>query len=240
MLVSAGGWTLPARGADPGPVQYVAARFPPYTLVENGEAAGPTAQLLRALSARVGHPAVLTVQPLARALATATNEANVLIAMIARTPEREAQFRWVCAVQDYDVAVFRMHDRTDVVAESIPDLARFRVVGVNRDIKALHLQRQGLTLELTADEDEAMRLLLHGRVDAMPSHPASIRTRLRELGERSDAVTPILPLPALTTQLHLAFGTRTSPDIVARYTAACDEMLRSGEAARLLKPALLN
>ena len=238
MLVGAGGYAFSAQAADPAAMQYVAARFPPYTLVENNQAAGPTALLLRALAAKVGHPASLTIHPLARALAMASNEANVLIAMIARTPERETQFRWVCPVQDYDVAIFRLQHRTDVVANSIPDLARFRVMGVNRDIKTSYLQRQGLTLELAADEDEAMRLLLHGRIDAMPSHPPSIRTRLRELGERSDAVTAILPLPELTTRLYLAFGMKTSPETAALYTAACEELLRSGAVAHLLQPAI--
>lgn len=231
---------LPATAADLPEIHYVAARFPPYTLEQQGRAAGPTAALISALAGRVGHPAALTVLPLARALAEAENEPNTLIALIARTAARENSFHWICPVLNYDVAMFRRRDRTDVVAGSVPDLARWRIAGVHLDVKTEYLLRRGVPVQETADEDAAVRQLLHGRIDAMPAHPASLHLRLRELGERSDAVTAFLPLHDLTSRLYLAFGKATDLQVVAAVAQACEAMQSNGDIDRLMRPQETN
>lgn len=238
--ILAAGFGSVAVAADLPQVGYVATRFPPYTLVQDGQAAGPTANLIAALAERVGRPAPLAILPLARALAEAENEPNTLIALIARTAARENQFHWVCPVLNYDVMVFRRHDRPDVTAASLADLARWRIAGVHLDVKTEYLLRNGIPVVETADEDAAARQLLHGRVDAMPAHPASLQLRLRELGERSDAAIAFLPLPDLTSRLYLAFGKATEPSVVAAFAAACEAMQAGGEIDRLMRPVETN
>lgn len=231
---------LPVAAADLPEIHYVAARFPPYTLEQQERAAGPTAALISALASRLGRPAALTVLPLARALAEAESEPNTLIALIARTAARENSFHWVCPVLNYDVAMFRRHDRTDVVADSVPDLARWQIAGVHLDVKTEYLLRQGIPVQETADEDIAARQLLHGRIDAMPAHPASLHLRLRELGESPDTVTAFLPLHDLTSRLYLAFGKATDLSVVTAVSQACEAMLSNGDVDRLLRPQETN
>lgn len=244
LFVILAGWLLiaaPARSAELPAITYVAGRFPPYTLHDQAEhATGPTAALIAALGKRIGRPGPLVVQPLARALANAEHEPNMLIALIARTADREAKFHWVCPVLDYDAAMFRLRVRPDVVADTIEDLARWRVAGLNRDVKTEYLQRHGVAVELTPDEGDATRLLLYGRVDALPAHPATLWMRLAELGAARDSVVMMLPLPELTTQLYLAFGRNTAADVVATVTEACLAMTASGEIKELLQPAMQN
>jgi polar amino acid transport system substrate-binding protein len=247
LSVIAAGWlliALPARGADadtgalPG-IQYIAAPFLPYTVADAaGHASGPTALLVEALGRRLARPGPVHVLPFARALATAENEPNTLVGLLARSPERESRFRWICPVLDYEVSVYRLR-RNPVIAHSIAALKGLRVAGVMQDIKTNYLQRNGIIVIPAADEDQAVRLLLHDRVDAIASHPASIRLRLREMGERADAVEVLMPLPELNSKLWLAFGAGTSQDVADRFTAACDEMAKSGEVARLMQPAQL-
>ena len=141
---------------------------------------------------------------------------------------------------DYDVAVFRRHDRPDVVASQPADLAKWRIAGVNRDVKTEYLQRLGIPVEITADEDEATRLLLYGRIDALPAHPATLRMRLREMNESPDTLVPVLRLRDISSRLYLAFGQKTSPDTVERVRAACYEMIVRGEIAQLMLTVMLN
>lgn len=235
-------WLRPASGlaADLPPLHFIAAHFPPYTLLDQDRAAGPTAALIAALAGRLGQPGRLDVQPFARALATAENEPDTLVALIARTPEREARFQWVCAVLDYDVAMFRLRMRADVTAAGIEDLKRWRIAGMRHDVKTAYLERRGIPVIETADEDEAVRLLLFGRVDAMASHPATLRMRLRDAGLGAGMVTELLPLPEVATRLYLAFGNRTKPAVVQRTAEACEAMLQDGTVTRLLTPTMVN
>lgn len=235
----------PAQAADPDPaplpgVQYVAAPFLPYTVADAaGHATGPTAQLIAALSERLRRPGPVHVLPFARALATAENEANTLVGLLARSPERETRFHWVCPVVDYEVNVYRLR-RHSIVVRSLDDLKPLRIAGVTQDIKTNYLQRNGIIVIPAADEDQAVRLLLNVRVDAIASHPASIHLRLREMNESADAVDVLLPLPELSSKLWLAFGITTAPAVAEHFAAACNEMVKSGEVARLMQPARVN
>lgn len=232
--------SLPARAADAPPLHAVAAKFPPYTMDDDGRMAGPTRDLLAALAARLGRQPDFHLLPLARALATAEHQPDTLIALIARTPAREGRFRWICPVLDYDVKVFRRQTRSDVIIARIEDLKRWQVVGANSDVKTTYLMRQGVPVVVTADEDEAIRLLLHDRVDLMPGHPASMHLRLQDLGLPQDTLVPVLDLPDLTSRLYLAFGPHTGDTVVAAAMAACDALTRDGSLARLISPAMLN
>lgn len=244
LLVIAAGWlliALPARSAEtelPG-IQYVAAPFLPYTVSDaTGHATGPTAQLVAALGQRLQRPGPVQVLPFARALATAENEPNTLVGLIARSAERESRFRWICPVLDYEVSVYRLR-KSVVVAGSVADLKALRIAGVMQDIKTNYLQRNGIIVIPASDEDEAVRLLLHGRVEAIASHPAALRQRLRGMGERVDIVDVLMPLPELSSKLWLAFGATTAPAVADRFSAACDAMAKNGEVARLMQPAQL-
>jgi polar amino acid transport system substrate-binding protein len=173
-------------------------------------------------------------------LATAENEPDILIAMIARSPARETQFRWVCPVLDYDVKLFRRRVRDDIAVRSIDDLKRWQVVGANGDVKTNYLRRQGIPVVTTADEDEAIRLLLYDRVDLMPGHPASMHLRLKALGLPLDTLVPIMDLPALSNRLYLAYGPQTPAATVDAAAAACAALIKDGAVSRLMIPAMLN
>jgi polar amino acid transport system substrate-binding protein len=237
-------WLSPlqlAYSADLPELHYIAGRFPPYTQVDaNDIPVGPTAALIAALAGKIGRPAPLQVVPFARAITAAEHEPNTLIALLAPDAAREAKFQWVCPVLDFDVAVFRLRERGDVVADGLEQLKRWRIVGVNRDVKTEYLLRKGIPVQIAADEDEAVRLLLHDRVDAMPAHPATMQMRLREAGQRSDTVVQILKLRDITSRLYLAFGPRTAPDVVEAVRDACYRMIASGEARQLMQPVMQN
>lgn len=236
VLTGMGLIAIPVRGAELPPIHYVAAPFIPYTATtSDGKAVGPTAQMIEALGLRLQRSAPLEVLPFARALATAENEPNTLIALIARTPDRETRFHWLCPVLDYEVAVFRRRNNTAMAARTLANLKGWRIAGVPQDVKTLYLERNGIIVIPAADENEAVRLLVYGRVDAIASHPAGIRQRVRDMGERADVVESLLPLPELNMKLYLAFGRKTAPSVAETVATACGEMLRGDEITRLLQ-----
>jgi polar amino acid transport system substrate-binding protein len=246
-VASGPSFAQPIRGPDrpeqvPLPeLQYVTTAFPPYTMVDRtGSATGPAAQLIAALGERLERIRPLQVVPFARAQAISEGEANVMIALIGRSAEREARYRWICPVLDFDVAMFRRSNRIDIQAETVADLRRWRVAGATEDIKSSYLQRNGVSVVQAPDEIQVLRLLIYGRVDAIPSHPASIMQRVRDLGLHSGTVESFLPLPELTTKLWLAFGTKTTPAVVEAAATACAEMTASGEVELLMQPILQN
>lgn len=215
----------------------VTTKFPPYMeLSAEDRPIGPGVDFVRRVAARAGQTPAIRMLPWARALLTAESEANTLIFMIARTPERETRFHWVCSALEYDVMLFRRSDRSEVAPRGPSDLQSWHIAGARQDVKTNHLKQLGLPVEETDDEDAATRLLVHGRIDLTPAHPPTLRHRLRLLGLPPERVTAVMPLPALTSRLFLAFGANSDPRLVQAYRAACDAMIGNGEAVRLLNP----
>lgn len=219
------------------PATIVTTKFPPYMeLSAEDQPIGPGVDFVRRVAARAGQTPAIRMLPWARALLTAESDANTLIFMIARTPERETRFHWVCGALEYDVMLFRRSDRIEVAPRNPGDLRSWHIASARQDVKTNYLKQLGVRVEETDDEDAATRLLVHGRIDLTPAHPPTLHHRLRLLGLPPERVTPVMPLPALTSRLYLAFGANSDPKLVHAYREACDDLIRSGESIRLLKP----
>lgn len=220
LLTAAPAW---AQTAEPE-FRVVTTSFPPYSVEVDGRVRGVAADLVQAVLDDLGVRTPIEVFPWARAYETALRGPRVLIFQIARTPEREGQFKWVGEVASYDVHLYRRADRTEIAPSGLDDAARWKIGGLLRDVKTMHLQDLGMSVTTYSDEANGLSMLLGGRIDLMPSDRQAMLQRLKLAGLPPDRVVPVLRLDDISGPLYMAFSPDTPDALVGRVRASLDRV----------------
>ena len=164
--------------------------------------------------------AVIEIYPWARAYRAARATPDALLYPVARTPEREDEFIWLGELVDYDVRLWRLADRRDIVLTSLADANGFSFGGLPDDAKTGYLQEQGMRVSLQSNENILLTMLINGRIDLMPADRVSFLARLRRDGLDPANFAAAMALPAVSRPLYLAISRGADPDLVARLAAA--------------------
>lgn len=204
-----------AQTTDPE-FRVVTTNFPPYSMEVDGTVRGVAADLVQAVLDDLGVRTSIDVFPWARAYETALRGPRVLIFQIARTPEREQQFKWVGQVASYDVHLYRRADRAEIAPSGLDQAARWKIGGLLKDVKTQYLQEQGVPVTTYSDEANGLPMLLGGRIDLMPSDRQAMLHRLALAGLPPDQVVPVLRLDAISSPLYMAFSHDTPNGLVER------------------------
>lgn len=218
LLMLAAGFA-PARAA-PQIVPVFGSDFPPYAYEDNGRAAGSATDRVRGILQAAGLTAVIEIYPWARAYRAAKATPDALLYPVARTPEREDEFIWLGELVDYDVRLWRLAARQDIVLATLADAAGLSLGGLPDDAKTGYLQEQGMMVSLQSNEDILLTMLVNGRIDLMPADRVSFLARLRRDSLDPANFVPALALPAVSRPLYLAINRGADPDLVARLAAA--------------------
>lgn len=184
---------------------------PPFQFVHNGEVRGSVAARVQDKFSRANITATFEVYPWKRAFNLAQNENNAFIVNIARTPEREAHFKWVGIIHTFKMALVSVNEF--IFAESLDDVRQFTIAVQREDVAYLYLKDKGFSqdenLFVTADITQSWRLLNTGRVDFVIEDVDVIELMARDYLTRGQQVQHVLPLPDLDFDTWLA----ANPDI---------------------------
>lgn len=157
---------MPAK-ADGG-IEWLGGDLPPFIWKEGGSPRGYGVELIVAMAERQNRQAVVDFYPWARAVATARNGDRYGVLPLARTPDREAHFRWLIRLAHVDYTFFARHDGG--IARQVDDLEalRTRRIGVLRGSPIIaNLQAEHFTRIVSATNyAELLRLLDVGSIDA--------------------------------------------------------------------------
>lgn len=221
---------LSASAGEAAATVHGVTEFSSYAYVQDGKVAGPATEIAEATLRGAGVSDYrIDLYPWARAYDLALREPNVLIYLIARTPEREHRFHWVGEVTRMEYALFRIAGRRDAPLAGL-DEARRHVVGVTRDdLRHHYLRGQGFQkLVVSGEPVDSFRKLVSGQVDLIPL----ARTDLKPLCEQAEfdcgRLEPVLPLPELSTGLYLAYSAATPHALVERTRLAFERLRQTG------------
>ncbi len=206
-----------------------------YTYLEQGRVAGPATALVRASLAKAGFAdARVDLYPWARAYEMALTQPNVLIYLIARTPEREQSFKWAGELMKIEYHLYKLANRKDIVVSNL-DAARDLSVGVMRqDVRQAYLESNGFKqLVVSTGNEENFRKLLAGRVDLVPLPRADVDVLCEKFGVDRSTVERVLTLDELTVGLYMAFSRSTDDETVKRLRSAYESLRAEGGLARL-------
>lgn len=189
LLGAAGACAAQTAGSEAAAVQWLSEAFPPFSFVGPSGPQGIAVDLMKAAQAQAGLPEVAPAfMPWARVLQILGEPGPACVTAMARTPAREAHYRWVGPFLPVDFVVARKTPAPPWPAGDKP-LAGRNVVVVRGDVSedmARNLGADEVHLHRVSDPEIAARMLLAGRVDGWVYGEAVLRWTLATVGASPD------------------------------------------------------
>jgi len=231
---------LAAAGAAVHPqTLHVVTENTPNSYLQDGRVAGPGTELVELTLKRAGITDYrIDLYPWARAQDIALRESHVLIFPLARTPEREGQYRWVGEMQRIRYYLYALPDRSDLKLGQLDDARGLSIGVVRDDVRQLVLQRRGFTrLAVSAQPMENLRKLLYRQVDLIPLTEREAQNLCGDARGECPGLARMLPLEDVRTSLYMAYSLATPEDIAVRTSAAFEALRADGSLARIMGPS---
>ncbi|WKB53085.1 substrate-binding periplasmic protein [Eleftheria terrae] len=209
----------------------------PYTFLRNGKVAGPATEIVEMSLERAGlSDWRISLYPWARALDLARNEPNVLIFLIARTPQRESQFKWVGEFMKMEYHLYRLKDRREVTVGRLEDARNFSVGVTRDDLRHQYLQGKGFTkIVVSAHNIDNFRKLLAGQIQLIPLPENDLLDLCAETRTDCARIERVLTLDELSASLYMAYGLKTSDELVERTRVGFLKVKADGTVGRLMR-----
>ncbi|MCG4454482.1 ABC transporter substrate-binding protein [Pseudomonas sp. MMS21-TM103] len=207
-----------------------------YSYLQEGQVAGPAGRVVEAMLQRAGlNDYSLTLYPWARAYDMALQQPNVLIYLIARTPEREPLFKWVGEVTHIDYHFYKLRGQPDIRVHSLTDAKHYSIGVLRADVRQQYLQAEGFTkLVSAADNRENFKRLLNRQVLLVPMSERDAMLLCAEAGVDFASLERIYTLDALSSGLYMAYSNSTDDETVTRSRAAFASLKAEGLLTKLM------
>jgi polar amino acid transport system substrate-binding protein len=215
-----------------GPPVWVSGEVPPYLSRGAQGPEGYAFELFQRVTRQADVPADLQFYPWARALRMLeAREAHAAL-VITRTPEREAQFRWLFPVGSFRLAVVtRAADGP--MSSDITALIHRRVGTMRASVSRSMLAAAGARhLVEGKDYAELLTLLQRGLVETVIGPDAVMRSFKARPGETDNLRITVLDQGY---ELYAAAGAAMPDDQVHKLRAAYQQLVDSGAVAQLKK-----
>jgi polar amino acid transport system substrate-binding protein len=242
-------------GSEPGrlKVQVVAEAFPPFQYTDaTGEARGAAYRLVMMALDDVAHSMPIEVapiqfMPLRRALQNAATQPNLIVLSVARTPQRERQFKWLAPLSPYELWLYRYKDRA---IAPVKDFSQLRRQGYRFGVQTgsnFHewLLRQGVgtkgdnsVIDPVPQNGQNFGKARLGRVDLFAHPEISFAYRASEHGLRAADFEKVLLVQDLSTPLWAIASTGSDARLVAALAQQLNKMRQSGQAERIRREAI--
>ena len=189
---------------------------------QDGDAAfSETMVFARIIMGHSGIPFQVEHMPWDRTLRIASTQRNVVVAMMSRTPEREAHFLWVGQLHRIEFHLYRDRERGDIVINKLADVGRYRlgVVGLHDVITQYFLTRKVMAkaqLEVAGNDMINMRKLLSGHIDLMATSDEVVTRQCRSAGVDCKRMLAVMALPEIASDAYMAYSSGTAPSLVQR------------------------
>ncbi|MCV2351534.1 substrate-binding periplasmic protein [Paucibacter sp. Y2R2-4] len=227
-----GAWAQSSSATDAGATVHLVTETSPYVYAEGGKVAGPATEILERVMSASGVEAYdIKLYPWARAYDLALKQANVLIYLIARTPERESRFKWVGEMLRLEFDFYRLKSRQDIQLQRFGDAQAYRI-GVSRDdFRHQFLSRKGFTKLLVEPQSlDNFRQLLSQRVDLVVMTETDVNSYCKQLSVDCAQVERVHRIEELSSTLYAAFSLSTPDETVERVRRGFEKVKASGKA----------
>jgi len=220
------------------PIHWVAADLPPFIWQEDGQPKGYANDIIEAMSKKLGRRADISFYPWARAVKMTSDGPSYGVFPLARTPDREANFRWLVPLARVRYIFL---GRREAVAEGAgPDLKnlsslRTHRIGVLRGspiIRNLQASQFQKIIEAKSYK-ELLDLLLMDMLDAVYAGDVMIWASVDRSGHARSEFRSGTGLGE--ANLYLAASAQLDDEEFGHWTHAYDMILRDGTVKRLQK-----
>jgi polar amino acid transport system substrate-binding protein len=221
---------------SPASIRVVTEEFPPFNYTENGRLTGLSTEVVEAVLLELGVTGDFQVMPWARAMQTAQNEENVLIYSIYRNEQREVQYKWVGPISESHNNIYALKSR-NIKLRSLDDAKQYSVGIINRDREEDYFLKHGFSFDTNIESAPNHELnyskLRSGRIDLWPIDQAAMAYYVRKAGDDPQSmVEPVFDVAESSATYQgyfMAFGMRTSDELVERFRKALGKLKTSGK-----------
>ncbi len=217
-------------------INIVSASAPPFSYKEDGAVKGVSTKMVERILQEVGVEAPIELYPWARAYKKASSQANTLIYLIERLPDREKLFKWVGAITPIKTHVYKLKSRTDIQIKQIHDMKPYRI-GVRQDGGGQqYLEFRGIQqLSPVTSLEQSIRMLQKDRIDLMVTSELSFIDLVGSLGLKSEDFDKAYNVDELSIDGYLAFSPNTADEIVIQFREAFASIKARGEYDSILE-----
>lgn len=224
---------LSAHGAD---LQAFTEDWPPYNFEDNGVVRGISTDVLRAACSLAKLECSVELVPWARAYKTAQTLPGALAYTTARKPSREQEFAWVGPILPRTTWIYQRSALAALPAGT-QDFTTWRFGVVRGEAAAQDLLARGVpasNLIEQATNNDVIRLLQTGAIDAMVDTEVGMLWSLRKLGLGADMVRKTLKLTE-EGAYYYALNPNTDAQTVSKLQSALDKLHSSGRINRIVR-----
>lgn len=210
-----------------------------YSYLQNGKVVGTATAVVDATLQRAGlHHYRIAIYPWARAYDMAQQQANVLIYLMARTPVREKQFKWVGEIERIEHHFYKLRARTDIQVHELQDAKQYSVGVVRDDVRHHYLKDRGFSkMVVSASNRDNFLRLVNQQVELLPMPVNDVAMLCKEIQIDCATLEKVYTLDELATGLYMAYSRATDDETVARTRAAFDSLKAEGILKQLMSGA---
>ncbi len=205
---------------------------PPLNYVKNGKPDGVAVAIVNELRKRTGETSEIEVVPWARGYDDVTKNPDVMLFSTTRTEARENLFKWVGPLAQKKW-VFVKKKGSPITITSLDDAKKLKSVGAYKDdAKEQFLKEKGFTNVDSASEDKLnFKKLTMGRIEIWITGEDDLKDHAKALGEDLGQVEVAHVVDV--KKLSIAFSKQTSDDVVKKWQAAYDTMVKDGTLKKI-------
>lgn len=210
-------------------LQLVTADDPPHNMqTRDGSVIGSVTEKLQEAMQRSSIPYQIEFLPWARAYTYGLERPQHCVFSAARTPEREALFKWVGPVARIDWVLYALAGHKKPA--HLEQLKGESIGGGVKNVTADWLSQHGYRVDYAVSEDALIRKLLNGRI----KYWASSNVRGNAYLKRYNLQQRIVPALVINhTDLYLACNKSADDATIAKLNEALRQMNQDGTSARI-------
>lgn len=226
-------------------ITVVTYEWPPYNYTENGKITGTSTQIVQSVLNSAKVESEYRVYPWRRAYKMATEQKNILIYTIRRTPEREALFKWVGPITPPSHSYFyKLKKRSDIVIRSLEDARHYKIGVVRDDSMHLLLLRHGFeentNLSVVTTDTQNLKRLFRERIDMIIWTELTLGLKAKALGLPFDHLEKVFMLWEDKEGYYMAFSRQTPNELIERVATAMEHVREQGLIESTIKNYLKN
>ncbi|MDC8774031.1 substrate-binding periplasmic protein [Roseateles albus] len=227
---------LIANSASAAELEWLAGELPPFVWQTQGGPQGLAYELATQMSTKIGRPLSMTFYPWARAVRMAEGGPNYGVFPLARTPDREAQFKWLIPLAHVNYTFFgRSGSKVDLDALAALRGQRVGVLRGSPIIKNLQAEKFRHIVQ-AKDYKELLRLLAEDMIAAAYAGEPMLRAAIDEFKFRPQDFRSGLNLKS--AELYMASSLALDGAEEERWLQAYRDLQADGTVARLQKKYL--
>lgn len=204
----------------------------PLNFIKDGEITGLATEVVRELVKRTGTGGKIKLVDWSKGYQALLEQPNIALFSTAMTSERKNLFQWVGPLVVMDTNLYAMKGAKIEIANLDQAREVNRIATVGKYYSEQMLKQEGFAnTQSYPDRETTVRRLLDGTVQLLVSGNTEMPAALKKTGASKDDVKNAFTVS--TDLVYIAFSKGTSPELIARWQDALDEMKRNGTFAQI-------